>query len=116
MDSLPDDLDLTQAHAFALQPDDLVELLGTVDTSLTASLLLLQTASDAQALHRALHDLKGYVGLVAGSELCQQVHQANSLAGQGHAAPAQQLVQSLVPRLQRIQTSLQAYRAGIIAG
>ncbi|MEY3914176.1 MAG: hypothetical protein RL509_2220 [Pseudomonadota bacterium] len=35
MVSPSDDLDLTQAQAYALQPDELAELLGTVDDSLS---------------------------------------------------------------------------------
>lgn len=43
-----DDLDLTQAKAFALDPHELDELLGTLDASLTTSLqqLRMPTSED----------------------------------------------------------------------
>ena len=116
MDSLSDDLDLTQAQAFALQVRDLNELLGTVDDSLSITLARLQTNLTTEDLHRTLHDLKGYLGLVAGASLCQLVQEADHAARLGHAEQALDLIQPLIPRLVRLQVSLRAYRAGIIDG
>ena len=114
--SPPDDLDLTQAQSFALEPRDLADLLGTVEDSLSFSLELLQTTADAQRLHRALHDLKGYLGLVAVSGLCQLVQQADQAARLGHLSEATAQLVPLIPRLERLQGSVRAYRAGIIDG
>jgi HPt (histidine-containing phosphotransfer) domain-containing protein len=116
MDSLPDDLDLTQAQAFALQARDLADLLDTVDQSLSASVAHLQEATDAEVLHHTLHDLKGYLGLVAVTGLCVPVQQADQAARQGHVTQALDLVRRLIPRLLRLQLALRAYRAGIIDG
>ncbi len=113
MRSSADDLDLTQAHAYALQPADLAVLLGTVDTSLSASLSLLQEPADLSTLHRTLHDLKGYLGLVASSALCERVQQADLLAREGQASTHEH-VRMLIPRLKGLQRALQVYRAGII--
>lgn len=110
----PDDLDLTQAQAYALQPAELAELLGTVLSSLTASLFLLRSADDVPGLLRCLHDLKGYLGLVAASALTALVDQAHGLARQGQQAAARELLEVLIPRLERLQIALEAYRAGII--
>jgi hypothetical protein len=109
-----DDLDLSQAQAYALQPADLAELLGTVQASLSASLALLRTPADMPSLHRCLHDVKGYLGLTASAPLCQLVQQADLAARQGHESQASDLVRLIVPRLEGLQSALQAYRAGII--
>jgi HPt (histidine-containing phosphotransfer) domain-containing protein len=109
-----DDLDLTQAQAYALQPADLAELLGTVQSSLTATLLLLRTAADVPGLLSCLHDLKGYLGLVAAPVLTDLVQQAHGLARQGQRASTRELLEVLIPRLERLQIALDAYRAGII--
>ncbi len=114
MVSPSNDLDLTQATAYALQPAELAELLGTVDASLTASLVLLRTPADLPSLHRSLHDVKGYLGLVASGGLCELVVQADLAARQGHGEASRQAVQALLPRLERLHSALQVYRAGII--
>jgi HPt (histidine-containing phosphotransfer) domain-containing protein len=114
MVSPSDDLDLTQARAYALQPAELAELLGTVDASLTLSLSLLRAPPDMPSLHRALHDVKGYVGLVASGALCELVQQADQAARQEKVENAHESLQALIPRLERLQTALEGYRAGII--
>ena len=114
MVSPSDDLDLTQAQAYALQASDLAELLDSVDVSLTASLAQLQSAADLTSLHRCLHDLKGYLGLVAKVALCELAQQADLHARQGHDSATQDVLGALVPRLERLHKALQAYRAGII--
>ncbi len=109
-----DDLDLTQAQAYALQVADLTELLGSVDLSLTTSLSQLQSAADLPTLHRCLHDLKGYLGLVASVSLCELSRQADQQARLGQGAATQESLGTLIPRLERLQQGLQVYRAGII--
>ena len=114
MRSPPDDLDLTQAQSFALEPHDLADLLGTVEVSLSSSLEQLHSPLDAHHLHRALHDLKGYLGLVAVSGLCQRVQEADQAARLGLVSDAQAQLVPLIPRLERLQEAVRAYRAGII--
>lgn len=114
METSFDDLDLSQAQAFALQSRELDALLETLDASLTASLRQLRSPTCADDLLRALHDLKGYLGLVAKPELCvlvQAVYAQARLATDGACAviPAPVLV-----RLEMLQQRLAAYRAGII--
>ncbi|MEY2657325.1 MAG: hypothetical protein EBS37_09970 [Betaproteobacteria bacterium] len=114
MVSPSDDLDLTQAQAYALQPAELAELLGTVDVSLSLSLSQLRATSDLPSLHRALHDVKGYVGLVASGALCELVLQTDQSARQDMAEPTRESLQALIPRLERLQRAVKDYRAGII--
>lgn len=132
MVSPSDDLDLTQAQAFALQASELAELLQTVADSLTASLARLNPVPDSVAdlesdltadltadpsgLHQTLHDLKGYLGLVASATLCQQVRLADEAARHGHENEALSLLTPLIPRLQALEASVRDYRAGIIDG
>ena len=111
-----DDLDLTQAQAFALEPRDLAELLGTVEASLQASTRVLQVTRDAAGLHRCLHDLKGYLGLVATPDLCGVVREADNAARSGQLALCHAHVVEIMPRLQALLTAVQTYRAGIIVG
>jgi HPt (histidine-containing phosphotransfer) domain-containing protein len=111
-----DDLDLSQAQAFALQPRDLAELLVTVDNSLSQSLHHLLSTSDVQALHRTLHDLKGYLGLVASASLTDLVAQADQAARLGSLSQVLPLLPPLMSRLADLQTRLRAYQAGIIDG
>jgi hypothetical protein len=109
-----DDLDLTQAKAFALEPHELDELLGTLDASLTTSLQQLRMPTSEDDFLRGLHDLKGYLGLVASPELCAQMQALYAQARASTPATACPLPASLVSRLEVLQQRLSAYRAGII--
>jgi hypothetical protein len=108
------DLDLTQAQAFALQASDLAELLGTVVDSLSHTLMCLQAPTGPVHLHRTLHDLKGYLGLVASPGLCQRVQQADQWARQGNVTEALNIMRPVIPRLQVLLEDLRSHRAGII--
>ena len=109
-----DDLDLTQAHAYALQPADLLELLATVEASLAVSVNVLSSPSSWPDLQRALHDLNGYLGLVASTELTQLIQEADLAARHGDEARCRHLLLPLVPRLEHLRSSVQVYRTGII--
>jgi len=111
-----DDLDLTQAQAFALQPAELAELLATVEQSLRATCLRLQACTEEDELHRSLHDLKGYLGLVTGPALCEWVQRADRLARQGRLEDARAELAGILPRLQSLESAVGRHRTGIIAG
>jgi hypothetical protein len=108
------DLDLTQAQAFALTPGDLAELLGTVVDSLSHTLTCLRPPTDLSQLHRTLHDLKGYLGLVASPGLCHSIQQADHWARQGDMSEALTIMRPVIPRLQGLLEDLRSHRAGII--
>jgi HPt (histidine-containing phosphotransfer) domain-containing protein len=87
-----------------------------VDDSLSVSLQSLRQCDEAQPLHLALHDLKGYLGMVAAPELTDWVKAADQLARSGQLSEALAQLAPLLPRLQALQACLRAYRAGIIDG
>jgi len=89
-------------------------LLGTVEDSLSHTLAGLQAPIDPTHLHRTLHDLKGYLGLVAGPGLCQWVQQADQWARQGNVTEALNIMRPVIPRLQVLLEDLRSHRAGII--
>ena len=116
MASTPTDLDLSQAQAFAMKPLELAELLGTVVHSLQSSQAVLGACTDVAGLHRALHDLKGYLGLVAGSDLCSAVRRADEAAREGQLDACRSVLDQIIPRLEALLIEVRTYRAGIIAG
>jgi HPt (histidine-containing phosphotransfer) domain-containing protein len=66
--------DLTRAQEFALDPEQLHELVATFEVSLAQELAVIDAAleaQDAQKVEYALHALKGFMPLFTGETLAQ---------------------------------------------
>jgi hypothetical protein len=69
-------LDLNRAQEFALDPEQLRELVATFEHSLAQEMAVIDAAlvaQDAQKVEHALHVLKGFLPLFTGAPLAQAI-------------------------------------------
>jgi HPt (histidine-containing phosphotransfer) domain-containing protein len=69
-------LDLTRAQEFALDPEQLRELVATFEHSLAQEMAVIDAAlvaQDAQQVEHALHALKGFMALFTVASLAQGI-------------------------------------------
>ena len=104
--------DLTRAQEFALEDDQVHELVVTFEESLTQEISVIQAAlvsGEAQKVELSLHALKGFMPLFVTPSLAQtitdlyQPSRQQPLTVTGHAFTA------LVPTLNALQAEVQAW-------
>jgi len=105
-------LDLTRAQEFALDPQQLRELVMTFEQSLAQEMAVIQTAlaqQEALKMEHSLHALKGFMALFTGEDLAQRVTTLyHSSRNQPLDATGAEFT-ALVPTLNTLLTEVRAW-------
>jgi len=109
-------LDLTRAKEFAVEADQLRELVLTFEQSLTQEMGLIQAAlaaGEAGRVEHALHALKGFMALFATPSLAQamtDLYQTSREQPLGVTGPA---FTALVPSLEALLVEVRAWPSAL---
>jgi HPt (histidine-containing phosphotransfer) domain-containing protein len=105
-------LDLTRAKEFAVQDDQLIELVVTFETSLVNEMGIIQSAlasGDALKVEHALHALKGFMALFAVAPMAQSIADLYQTSRQAPLAMTGAAFTALVPNLEQLLAEVRAY-------
>ena len=98
-------LDPSRAQDFAMDPEQMLNLAETFESSLSQDLKALGEALDnpePDPMHRLLHALKGYVTFLSKDELSAQVIHLESMSRQSPVDDLRNAVHAVLPSLQTL--------------
>ncbi len=107
-------LDLTRAKEFALEADQLRELVVTFEQSLaqeTASIQAALAANDALKAEHALHALKGFMPLFTTETLAQAMAELYQTSREQPLSVTHSMFTALVPSLEALLAEVRAWLA-----
>ena len=107
-------LDLNRAKEFALDAEQLRELVTTFETSLTQEMGVIQTAlaqGDATRVEHSLHALKGFMPLFAAEPLAQAMTDLYKTSREQPLAVTGPAFTALVPSLEALLAEVRAWLA-----
>jgi HPt (histidine-containing phosphotransfer) domain-containing protein len=105
-------LDLTRAKEFAVQDDQLIELVVTFETSLVNEMGIIQSglaSGDALKVEHALHALKGFMPLFAAESLAQAMTDLYQTSREKPLDVTGPIFTALVPNLEKLLAEVRAY-------
>ena len=105
-------LDLTRAQEFALDPQQLRELVMTFEQSLSQEMAVIQTAlaqHEALKVEHSLHALKGFMALFTGEDLAQRVTTLYQSSRSQPLDVTRAEFTALVPTLSALLTEVRAW-------
>ena len=107
-------LSIERAMEFIGDPQGVISLLATLQSSLEKDLPEIQARLDAGNLGGAnelLHQLKGFAPVFCAEELVSQVVAVEGLSKRSELAPVREAYALLAPRLQQLLAEVVAHRA-----
>lgn len=107
-------LDPSRAQDFAMDPEQMLNLAETFETSLTQDLKALGEAlenQDPDPMRRLLHALKGYVTFLSKDELSSKVIHLESMSRQSPVDEVRHTVQAVLPSLQSLLAEVNSWKS-----